>query len=514
MPETAIPAAAGTIALREYQENDVEAVLDSIKRNGSHHRLIYQLPTGGGKTVVFAEIARRYIERFHRKILILTHRKELCDQTARTLKKNGIAAKVINAAVRDIPKLNDNWCFVAMVETLNNRLRDHKFDAGDVGLIIIDEAHNNSFVKVLEQIENAAWLGITATPYSVNASEPLKGTYNELITGEPIGRLVEEGFLAKPRLVTHEVELDSLETGSHGDYTTSSSDLLYSSPAMLDLLLKSYEHNCAGKKTLIFNNGIATSLKAEEKFREAGYDIRHLDNTTPDAERRDLLKWFKQTKNAILTSVSILTTGFDEPTVQAVILYRATTSVSLYFQMIGRASRMLPRKKTFTIIDIGNNAERFGPWVEEPDWKEVFEEPEKWSTHQKKEAGPSVTSASMKGQLRARFANTLETGFDFEGAFADAAETGMKSKEILQAAIRQHAIMCIENAASATEALELAEALKPEITYRVHKYTALIEKATKNYRDWLEGDYAERLRTMLTKYYTAKQAGDHDAEVG
>ena len=95
------------------------------------------------------------------------------------------------------------------------------------------------------------------------------------------------------------------------------------------------------RKTLIFNNGINTSIHVYETFKAAGYPIAHLDNTATKKERAFLLKWFKETPNAILTSVSILTTGFDEPTVDTIILNRATKSLTLYYQMIGRGSRIL-----------------------------------------------------------------------------------------------------------------------------------------------------------------------------
>jgi superfamily II DNA or RNA helicase len=90
-----------------------------------------------------------------------------------------------------------------------------------------------------------------------------------------------------------------------------------------------------------------------------GYPIRHLDNTSNTEERKDILHWFKH-PDAILTSVGILTTGFDEPTVDTIILNRATKSLTLYYQMIGRGSRKLPNKDQFTVIDLGNNAARFG----------------------------------------------------------------------------------------------------------------------------------------------------------
>lgn len=490
------------ISLRGYQEYDVSRIIGTIRSQGPQYRFIYQLPTGGGKTVIFAEIARRYIESFHRKVLILTHRKELIAQTRKTLQQSGIDAMLITSEVKDIPRIDSAWCYLAMVETLNNRLKEDVFYAGNIGLVIVDEAHNNAFTKVLEQLDNAVWLGVTATPVSSNPEIPLNEVYHEVITGEPISELVAAGYLSKPELHTYHVELDSLIVGSHGEFTAGSSDLLYSSPAMLKLLQQAYENHCNRKKTLIFNNGIDTSLKVKETFEEAGIPVKHLDNHASAKERQEILSWFRKTPDAVLTSVSILTTGFDEPSIQSVILYRATNSIALYFQMVGRGSRKTSRKKTFTIVDLGNNTDRFGQWEEAVDWHALFGNPDAWHEDRKEK---SVTSSKMKGELREKFANTLETGFDFEQAFTRSESAGVKSREILQSSIRQHVIMCIENARDAAHALELADELQPEIAYRVKKYTSLLEKPTPSYRKWLEDDYAARIKEMLGKYFTGRQ---------
>ena len=101
----------------------------------------------------------------------------------------------------------------------------------------------------------------------------------------------------------------------------------------------------------------------------------HLDNTHSEKERQDILEWFEKKPDAILSSVSILTTGFDSPSVQTIILNRATKSLTLYHQMIGRGSRVLPSKLDFNVIDLGNNARRFGLWESHINWAEIFKSP-------------------------------------------------------------------------------------------------------------------------------------------
>ncbi|HEX8561385.1 MAG TPA: DEAD/DEAH box helicase [Flavobacterium sp.] len=487
-------------SLYSHQQNDISVLTQKLQNAPKKARLLYQLPTGGGKTVVFSEIAKQFIDTYKQKVLVLTHRTELCRQTSATLRTLGVSNKIINSSVQRLPLNNGFNCYVAMVETLKNRLKTKKIRTEDVGLVIIDEAHHNSFRKLLGNFKNAAIIGVTATPFSSDKNLPLRNSYDELVTGEDIVSLIEKGFLAKPKTVRYNVELNSLATGIHGDFTVSTSDALYSSQAMLNLLLNAYEEHSKGKKTLIFNNGIFTSRRVYDVFSEAGYAIRHLDNKTPAAERKEILKWFRKTKNAILTSVSILTTGFDEPSVQTVILNRATTSLTLYHQMIGRGSRKLPRKQTFTIIDLGNNTERFGEWNQPIDWAHVFEHPEIYYEMLSAQSHSESAHAIPTG-LRTKFPNSLEVAFDVEQEYKLALEEHRKTKSVIQKSIRQHVLMCLENSTTVAEAIELANELSDEIQWRVKQYVKCLENTTKNYRDWLEEEYKSRLNMLIRKMY-------------
>lgn len=482
--------------LYPYQEKDISTLFEKMEQSAPNHRILYQLPTGGGKTVIFSEITKRFIGKFNKKVMIITHRIELCRQTAATLKAMGIKNKMINSSVKKIRK-DGTPCFVAMVETLKNRIEDGYLDPQDIGLIIIDEAHHNSFHKLLGEFSNANIIGVTATPLSSDYNLPMRDSYHELVIGESIASLIDNGFLARPATWRYDVELNTLKKDTHGDFTISTSDELYSSPAMLELLLHAYEAHAKNKKTLIFNNGIFTSRNVCQMFNDAGYPARHLDNSTPPAEREEILDWLKRTKGAILTSVSILTTGFDEPTVQAVILNRATTSLTLYHQMVGRGSRRLPKKKTFTIIDLGNNVERFGEWQATVDWNYIYQKPEEFT--EKLNTQLNHDNHSMPSELRSRFPNTLEQTFDIQAAHHDAVEKGLKPMTVIWNSVRQHALMCIENSDNTVDALNLAAELDKEIDWRVKQYTKCLGNVTRNYREWLQADYKSRLNTMIQK---------------
>ena len=307
--------------LYDYQHGAIDKIFERINDNPNEYNLLYQLPTGGGKTVIFSEIARRYIKKNHHKVLILTHRIELSKQTSNMLTEFGVQNKVIDSSVKEVTNEAKYSCFVAMVETLNNRIKEEKADLEDIGLVIVDEAHYNSFRKLFKHFEKCFILGVTATPLSSNINLPMNEIYKDLIVGEKITSLIEKGFLAQATTYSYNVNLSTLKIGANGDYTV--------------------------KKTLIFNNGIHTSRHVYEIFKRAGYKVNYIDNTNTKEERKSVLKWFKNTPDAILTSVGILTTGFDEPTIESIIINRATKSLALYFQMIGRGSRVIPGKKEF-----------------------------------------------------------------------------------------------------------------------------------------------------------------------
>ncbi|MGB7842901.1 MAG: DEAD/DEAH box helicase [Salinimicrobium sp.] len=486
--------------LYDYQQNDINKIFKILEQHPERYNLLYQLPTGGGKTVIFSQIVREYIQRTNKKVLILTHRIELCKQTSRMLSGFGVRNKIINSKIKELPDQNEYMCFVAMVETLNNRLNDEKVELDNLGMVIIDEAHYNSFRKLFKFFNKCFILGVTATPLSSNIKLPMKDNYRELIVGDSINSLIEKGFLAKANTYSYDVGLSTLKVGINGDYTVKSSEELYSNFSMQEKLLDAYMEKSQGKKTLIFNNGINTSREVYETFRNAGFEVRHLDNTTSKQDRKDILKWFKHKPDAILTSVSILTTGFDEPTVESIILNRATKSLTLYYQMIGRGSRILPGKKEFTVIDLGNNAARFGLWSAPVDWKQIFRSPDYFLENLVSDEEIEQNFIyEMPADLRKKFAESDNVSFDVEAEYDDIIQKGLKSKTVLERSLDQHTRMCVENSEDVFDARLLAKELKEDIAYRIRRYSYCISNSTKNYRDWLKEDYMRKLRLKINQ---------------
>jgi superfamily II DNA or RNA helicase len=495
-------AASEPRKLYPFQENAVNTIFNRLMELPPNANLLFQLPTGGGKTIIFSEIARRYIEKFKRKVLILTHRIELSRQTSDVLSELGISNKIINSEVKQLPQQSEYQTFTALVETLNNRLQENDQFLEDIGLVIVDEAHNNSFRKIFHYFNDVNILGVTATPLSSNKKLPLYQTYSDLIVGESISSLIEQGYLCEGQTYSFDVNLSSLRVGNNGEFTVGSHEMLYTQAIMQSKLLDAYEEIGKGTKTLIFNAGILTSIAVYETFKKKGLPVRHLDSTFSDKDRAETLEWFRNTKNGILTSVSILTTGFDEPEVETIMLNRATKSLTLYHQMIGRGSRVLPNKKQFKIIDLGNNSRRFNLWQYPIDWKHVFVAPHLYLEHRYKDEWDyeMENDYDMPQEIKERFLNSSAESFIVRDRYLMAIRKGLKPQTVLDESLEDHFARIKDNASDFDEAFELFNLLTEEMKYRIKQYGKCIN-ATNNHSDWQYQTYASKLRRRLMNYF-------------
>ena len=489
-------------SLYPYQEEAIQKILKVILKENDCSNVLFQLPTGGGKTVIFSEVVRRYIRITKNKVLILTHRIELLRQTFGALSETGVASQLVTSEVKDGEVVKDNFCYLAMVETLNNRLQEDKQFIGDIQLVIVDEAHYNSFKKIFKYFEKATILGVTATPLSSNLNLPLNRFYQKLIVGHGISDLIKLGFLSDATTFTYDVDLKSLKIGFDGDYTTSSLDQFYSNFDMQDKLLHAYEEKSKGMKTLIFNSSIATSKMVKELFEKGGYEIRHLDSTHNKHDRNTTLEWFRTKPDAILTSVGILTTGFDEPTVQSIVLNRATRSLTLYHQMIGRGSRRLANKGHFNIIDLGDNARRLGLWQEYIDWNEIFINPWKYIEYlnQKEQEMNETPMYRMPDEIKEEFPHTALDDFEYDvvGHYDACINRGMSTTSVIDKCMEHHIQIILDNSdGDLFKAFELLVLLDQEIQFRLKLYTSCMAKTTTNYFSWLYDNYVKKIKTRL-----------------
>ena len=261
-----------------------------------------------------------------------------------------------------------------MVEKLNNRIKKG-LDLGKYDLLVIDEAHIGNFRKVLEGFKGFV-IGATATPLS---NPPLKEQYNAIVCPVGIEALIADKWLATPQTYAmHPVDTSQLAT-ARGEFTEASLDDAFNKPKVYEGVVKEFCSKWRDKKAIVFCVNIsATDNTADEFSKQLGADrVFAVHSGQDDKHRPAIIQAFTQSKDGILVNCGIATTGFDCPDIEVVVVNRATKSVALWLQMVGRASRRTDTKSAFTILDFGENVTRLGFWQEPRDWAFLFNNPKK-----------------------------------------------------------------------------------------------------------------------------------------
>jgi superfamily II DNA or RNA helicase/predicted nucleic acid-binding Zn ribbon protein len=329
--------------LRPYQLTAVDEIRGAFKEA---KRVVLCLPTGAGKTVVFSEIVRRVLEK-GRRVAIITHRRELLSQAGKL-----------------------NRCDILMVETLNNQIKRGVVDLSSYDLLVIDEAHIGNFRKILEGFDGFV-IGATATPVS---KPPMAQSYGKLINSVGIGELIAQGYLCNPiTYAMHPVDTSKIATRM-GEFTAQGLDDAFNRPKVYEGVVSEFVKRWKEKKAIVFCVNIEASINTADSFaREVGAErVYCVHSKQPNAERVALVEAFTASANGILVNCGIATTGFDCPDIEVVVVNRATKSVALWLQMVGRGSRPTASKKEFTILDFGENVHRLGFWQEARDWGKAF----------------------------------------------------------------------------------------------------------------------------------------------
>lgn len=388
--------------LRKYQLMAVQAV-----ENTSHKNVLLQMPTGSGKTFTFCEIAKRHFAEHMTKVLILVHRAELLDQAFKSL---GERCFRIEAGVKNIP--HDFDYYVGMVETLSRRLAI----LPEFGRVIIDECHIGNFKKTpFFHMDNCKVLGVTATPV---CETPLSSHYSEMILPVTVSDLINDKHLLNCDVYGFASDLVSKQNFKtiRGEFDEKQMEDFYSSEKMVRNVIEAYWSKIAGQKTLIFNVNIKHNDSVYSALKEEGLNVYKITGETPAHERKEVLSRFKSEPDAIICNVGVLTTGFDEPSVKAIILNRATKSLSLYLQMIGRGSRLFEGKEKFTVLDLGKNTTRHGFYDNNFDWQTFFTHGTKKDKGNKESAMPIKECPECGFTLHTRIVTCPNCNHDFEEA--------------------------------------------------------------------------------------------------
>ena len=336
----------GAIALRPYQEAARRSVEDEWLKGMDKTLLV--LPTGTGKTIVFAKITEDMV-RQGKRVLILAHRGELLDQAADKIKKaTGLGCAVEKAEQTCLGE----WFSVVVgsVQSLQQEKRLSQFPGDYFPVIIIDEAHHAisaGYQRVLEHFSQAKVLGVTATPDRGDMRN--LGEYFESLAYEyTLPKAIKEGYLCPIKALTIPLKLDISHVGIQtGDFKTG--ELGTALDPYLPLIAEEMKQYCMNRKTVVFLPLIATSQKFRDCLEANGFRAAEVNGNSTD--REEILRDFDEGKYNVLCNSMLLTEGWDCPSVDCIIVLRPTKVRSLYSQMVGRGTRLHPGKKELLLID-------------------------------------------------------------------------------------------------------------------------------------------------------------------
>lgn len=341
--------------LRPYQQQAKDAIFSEWK-NGIKKTLLV-LPTGCGKTIVFAKVAEECVKGGSR-VLILAHRGELLDQAADKIgKSTGLGCATEKAEQTCI----GSWfrIVVGSVQSMMREKRLNQFPNNYFNTIIIDEAHHcisESYQKVLRHFPDAEVLGVTATP-DRGDMQNLGTVFESLAYEYTLPRAIKEGYLSPIKAVTIPLKIDMSAVGVQaGDFK--SGDIATALDPYLESIAEEMEKYCSDKKTVVFLPLVKTSQKFRDILNNHGFRAAEVNGDSKD--RAEILEAFDKDQYNVLCNSMLLTEGWDCPSVDCIVVLRPTKVRSLYCQMVGRGTRLSPEtnKDHLLLLDFLWHTER------------------------------------------------------------------------------------------------------------------------------------------------------------
>lgn len=339
--------------LRPYQQQAKDAIFREW--NQGHNKTLLVLPTGCGKTIVFAKVAEECV-RHGDRVLIMAHRGELLEQASdKIAKTTGLGTAVEKAEQTCL----GSWfrIVVGSVQSLQNENRLKKFDTDYFDTIIVDEAHHvlsNSYQKVMEHFSEAKVLGVTATPDRGDMRN-LGNFFESLAYEYTLPKAIKEGYLSPIKAMTIPLKIDfSSVSVQAGDFKVSDIDTALD--PYLHQIAQEMKKYCMDRKTVVFLPLVKTSQKFRDILNSEGFRAAECNGSTQ--ARTEILEDFEKGKYNVLCNSMLLTEGWDCPSVDCVIVLRPTKVRSLYCQMVGRGTRLCEGKENLLLLDFLWHTER------------------------------------------------------------------------------------------------------------------------------------------------------------
>ena len=349
--------------LRDYQKKMVRSVSEAFALR--NRRLCVQVPTGGGKTVIAAEIVRRLASR---RVLYVVPSNEIFDQTCEKLEAAGIRPTALKSGKKI--DIRGAQCIVAMSQTLARRLEQGMFDRWQPDLVICDEAHRllKQHEKVLASFHCAS-IALTATPTRLDGKS-LSNLWPCLIQGPQVYDLVSADYLVPCRTLNLPLADLSKVKKRRGDYEAASLARAYENSRAADLSALLWQRHAQGRPTIAFAPNKNVSRTLSDALATLGARSVHLDGHTRKKEREKAVEALRNGDLDVITNCGLFIEGFDAPLVSCVLICTSTLSLTKWLQMVGRGMRVSPQsgKQDLLVLDHGSCAHRLGLPDADRDW--------------------------------------------------------------------------------------------------------------------------------------------------
>src|SRR5215831_5438807 len=350
------------IELRDYQIEALERVKKAYTEG--KRRVLVSLPTGNGKTVVFASFPRHF--KMKKRLLVLAHREELLIQAEKKFRAIDPDLKIGLERAEDYAS-SDSQVVIASVPTLarSNGSRLSRFKPEDFSIVVVDEAHHavaDSYRSILDyfglfsQGTSKLLVGFTATPRRGD-KQGLGEVFEQVCYARDLRQMIDAGYLCHIRgwRIDTNLSLDGVQI-RHGDFVESQLAKAVNVPSRNPLLPLIYRKLANYRRAIVFCVDVQHAKDVCQVFRDAGIRAAAVWGDMPRDERREVLSRFSEGEISVLTNCNLLTEGFDEPRINCVIMARPTKSKLLYAQMVGRGTRLHPDKTDLMVVDVADNS--------------------------------------------------------------------------------------------------------------------------------------------------------------